>query len=99
SVQAKYHVGKSVTVCGTVVSTRKTVKAKAIYLNFDAMSPDEQFYATIWQNNGVNFSYDPEQYLLNKKICVTGKVTMFDEIPRISINNEKEVMMYEEAVR
>jgi hypothetical protein len=39
SVQAKYHIGKSVTVCGTVVSTRKTVKAKAIYLNFDAMSP------------------------------------------------------------
>jgi endonuclease G len=98
SVQAKYHIGKSVTVCGTVVSTRKTVKAKAIYLNFDAMSPDEEFYATIWQNNGVNFSYDPEVHFLNKKVCVTGKVTMFDEIPRISINNETEVQMYEEAI-
>ncbi len=98
SVQAKYHIGKSVTVCGTVVSTRKTVKAKAIYLNFDAMSPDEEFYATIWQNNGVNFSYDPEVYFLNRKVCVTGKVTMFDEIPRISINNETEVQMFEEAI-
>ena len=54
--------------------------------------------ATIWQNNGVNFSYDPEKWLLNKKICVTGKVTMFDEIPRISINNESEVMLYEDAI-
>lgn len=98
SVQAKYHVGKTVTVCGTVVSSRKTVKAKAIYLNFDTMSPEEDFYATIWQNNGVNFSYDPEVYLLNKQVCVTGKVTMFDEIPRISINNEKEVVLYEEAI-
>lgn len=99
SAQAKYHVGKTVTVCGTVVSTRTTVKAKAIYLNFDSKSPNEQFYATIWQNNGVNFSYDPEQWLLNKKVCVTGKVTLFDEIARISINNEKEVVLYEDAVK
>jgi len=99
SAQAKYHVGKSVTVCGTVVSTRTTAKAKAIYLNFDSKSPNEQFYATIWQNNGVNFSYDPEQWLLNKQVCVTGKVTLYDEIARISINNEKEVVLYEDALK
>ena len=99
SAQAKYHVGKTVTVCGTVVSTRTTVKAKAIYLNFDTKSPNEEFYATIWQNNEVNFSYDPEQWLLNKQVCVTGKVTMYDEIARISINNEKEVVLYEDAVK
>ncbi len=98
SAQAKYHVGSTVTVCGTVVSSRTTVKAKAIYLNFDTMSPNEDFYATIWQNNGVNFSYDPEKELLHKKICVTGKVTIFDEIPRISINNEKEIVLYEDAI-
>jgi len=98
SIQAKYHIGKTVTVCGTVVSSRTTVKAKAIYLNFDVPNPDQEFYATIWQDKGVNFSYDPETYLLNKKICVTGKVTMFDEVPRISINNESEVQLYDEAV-
>jgi hypothetical protein len=35
---------------------------------------------------------------VNKTICVTGKITIFDDIPRISINNEKEVRLYEEAV-
>ncbi|MBK9177318.1 MAG: DNA/RNA non-specific endonuclease [Flavobacteriales bacterium] len=99
TVQAKYHIGKTVTVCGTVVSTRKTAKAKAIYLNFDRMHPHQDFYATIWEYNGPNFSYDPEAWLLNKQVCVTGKVTVFDDIPRISINNEKEVMLYEEAVK
>ncbi|MGV3637128.1 MAG: DNA/RNA non-specific endonuclease, partial [Flavobacteriales bacterium] len=97
SVQAKYHIGKTATVCGTVVSTRKTAKAKAIYLNFDRMHPNQEFYATIWEYNGPNFSYDPEVWLLNKKVCVTGKLTIFDDIPRISINNEKEVVLYEEA--
>ena len=99
TVQAKYHIGRSVTVCGTVVSARKTAKAKAIYLNFDRLHPDQDFYATIWEYNGPNFSYDPETYLINKTVCVTGKVTMFDDIPRISINNEHEVVPYEEAIR
>lgn len=99
SVQAKYHIGKTATVCGTVVSTRKTAKAKAIYLNFDRMHPNQEFYATIWEYNGPNFSYDPEVWLLNKKVCVTGKLTIFDDIPRISINNEKEVVLYEDAMR
>lgn len=98
STQAKYHIGKTATVCGTVVSSRKTAKAKAIYLNFDRMHPNQEFYATIWEYNGPNFSYDPETWLLNKKVCVTGKLTIFDDIPRISINNEKEVILYEEAV-
>ncbi|MFN3876120.1 MAG: DNA/RNA non-specific endonuclease, partial [Flavobacteriales bacterium] len=99
TVQAKYHIGKTITVCGTVVSARKTAKAKAIYLNFDRMHPYQDFYATIWEYNGPNFSYDPETALLQKKVCVTGKVTEFDGTPRISINNEKEVALYEEAVR
>jgi endonuclease G, mitochondrial len=99
TVQARHHVGKTATICGTVVSTRKTAKAKAIYLNFDRMHPHQDFYATIWEYNGPNFSYDPEQWLLHKKVCVTGKITEFDGIPRISINNEKEVVLFEEAVR
>jgi len=98
TAQAKYHIGSTVTVCGTVVSSRKTVKAKAVYLNFDRMHPHQDFYATIWEYNGPNFSYDPETYLVNKRICVTGKVTVFDDIPRISINNESEVRLYEEAI-
>ncbi len=99
TVQAKYHIGQTATICGTVVSTRKTAKAKAIYLNFDRMHPHQDFYATIWEYNGPNFSYDPETYFTNKKVCVTGKVTIYDDIPRISINNESEVVTYEEAIR
>ena len=98
TVQAKYQIGKIATVCGTVVSTRRTKKANAIYLNFDRVHPYQDFYATIWEYNGPNFSYKPEEFLLNKKICVTGKVSLYDDIPRISINNEKEVVLYEEAI-
>lgn len=98
SVQAKYQIGKVATICGTVVSTRRTRKANAIYLNFDRSHPNQDFYATIWEYNGPNFSYKPEAFLLDKTICVTGKVSLYDDIPRISINNEKEVILFEEAI-
>jgi endonuclease G len=97
TVQAKYHIGSTTTICGTVVSTRKTTKAQAIYLNFDRMHPHQDFYATIWSYNGPNFSYDPETYLMNKRVCVTGKLTMYEDIPRISINNEQEIIFFDEV--
>ena len=99
TVQAKYHIGNQVTVCGTVVSTRRTAKGNAIYLNLDRMHPHQEFYATIWDYNGPNFHYDPETYLVNKKVCITGKVTVFDDIPRISVNNEKEITFWDDIVK
>ena len=94
TVQARYHVGNTVTICGTVVNTRRTQKANAIYLNLDRMHPHQDFYATVWDFNGPNFSYDPETALTGKAVCVTGKVTLYDDIPRISINNENEITLW-----
>ncbi len=98
TVQAKYQVGKQVTVCGTVVGTRRTQKANALYLNFDRLHPHQDFYATVWDYNGPNFHYDPETFLVDRQVCVTGKVTLFDDIPRISVNNEKEITFWEDVV-
>ena len=98
TVQAKYQSGKTATVCGTVVSTKKTKKSNAIYLNLDRKYPNQLFYATIWNYNSMNFAYDPEHDLIDKKICVTGKVTVYDEVPRISVNNENEIELWETIV-
>jgi len=97
TVQARYHVGSTATICGTVVSTRRTQKANAIYLNLDRMHPHQDFYATVWDYNGPNFSYDPETALTGKAVCVTGKVTLYDDIPRISINNESEIELWDDV--
>lgn len=99
TVQAKYHVGNTATICGTVVSTRRTAKANAIYLNLDRVHPNQAFYATVWDSNGPNFHYDPETFLLNKKVCISGKVTLYDDIPRISVNNENGILLWDEIVK
>jgi len=61
--------------------------------------PNQDFYATVWDYNGPNFHYDPETYLLHKKVCITGKVTLYDEVARISVNNENEIQLWDEVVR
>ncbi len=99
TMQAKYHIGSKATVCGTVVSTRRTKKSNALYLNFDRMYPNQDFYATVWDYNSPNFPYDPETYLEGRKICVTGMISVFDDIARISINNAKEITFWEDVVR
>jgi len=99
SLQAKYHIGNTATVCGTVVSTHRAGKSNALYLNFDRIYPNQDFYATVWDFNGPNFSYNPETYLIDRKVCVTGKVSLYDDIARISINNEKEITFWEDVVK
>ncbi|MBK8583746.1 MAG: DNA/RNA non-specific endonuclease [Flavobacteriales bacterium] len=99
TTQAKYHIGNKATICGTIVSTRRTKKANALYLNFDRMYPNQDFYATVWDSNSPNFSYDPETYLQGRKVCVTGMVSVFNDIARISINNEDEITFWEDVVK
>jgi DNA/RNA endonuclease G (NUC1) len=99
TMQARYHVGSTATICGTVVNTRRASKSNALYLNFDRMYPNQDFYATVWDYNGPNFAYDPETWLLGRKVCVTGKVTLFDDIARISINNGKEITFWEDVLK
>lgn len=98
SEQAKYQIDKKVTICGTIVSSKKSRK-EAIYLNFDRKYPNSPFYATIWKSNQNNFSYDPEKEFMNKRICVRGKVTEYNGMPRMSINNEEQIYFYDEITK
>lgn len=95
TVQAKYHNGKNITVCGTVVGTHLTKKG-ALYINMDRNYPEQLFYATIWDHNAMNFGYDPQKDLVNKKVCVSGKVTMYDGVARVSVNNENELQFWDD---
>lgn len=95
SIQAKYQIDKTATICGTIVSSKKS-RREAIYLNFDRKYPNSPFYATIWKNHQNNFSYDPEKEFLNKKICVKGKVTEYNGMPRMSINKEEQIILWED---
>ena len=85
---------KKITVCGTVSSTKKTRKGH-VFINLDKSFPNQIFSITIWSSNAINFSYQPNKYLVSKKVCVTGKLTDNNGIATMNIKNEKSIKVLE----
>jgi endonuclease G len=81
---------KKIEVCGTVVSTFKS-KNNNIFVNLDKKYPNTIFTLTIWARNAANFSYPPEQDLLNERICVKGEVNMRENVMQMNLINEKQI--------
>ncbi|MEA2043601.1 MAG: DNA/RNA non-specific endonuclease [Bacteroidota bacterium] len=94
TVQARSYYDKRATVCGTVSSVHKSAKGH-VFLNFDGEFPDQLFWCTIWKSEMHNFSYDPEEYLLNKKVCVRGVIKKKYGKPSMGLNNEKDIQTFE----
>ncbi|MBS1927216.1 MAG: DNA/RNA non-specific endonuclease [Chitinophagaceae bacterium] len=92
TLQAKFYQGKNetVTICGTVVSTKKSAKGN-VFLNLDRKFPNQVFTVTIFKDKISNFSYQPHVVLDGKRICVTGKVVNSNGTPGINVENEKEI--------
>lgn len=92
---AKYNVGEKTCVCGTVVSTKYSSKSDATFLNLDKKFPNQVFSITIWGDARKNFSYLPEEYLKDKKICVTGVISDNKGTPTVNVENEKKIEVLE----
>ncbi len=92
TVQAKLYMGKGeeITVCGTVVGTRRSRSGNA-WLNLDKQFPNQIFSVFIRKEDLPNFTYNPDEYLLNKKVCFTGKVENFNGTPTMNVEVEEAV--------
>ena len=97
TTQAKNYMGKNenIKVCGTVVSTKLSSKGN-IFINLDKKFPNQIFSISIFKDKVPNFSYQPDTFLAGKTICVTGKITNYNGVPSVSIENEKAIDILEE---
>lgn len=89
-----YEYPKEVNICGTVVSTHKSKKGH-VFINLDKTFPNQVFSVTVWKSNVVNFSYEPEVFLLNKKACFKGVVKDYQGTPSIYLDNDKKIEILE----
>ena len=96
TMQAEFHIGSEVTICGTVVSTKFSEKSGATFLNLDKAFPNQVFSVTIWKDARPNFSYKPEIELKDQKVCFTGKLSKNDGTPTMNLVNEEAVEIMEE---
>ncbi len=98
TVMARSYYDNKAKVCGTVVEVHET-KSGNYFLNFDQDFPEQLFWCTIWKRNIVNFSYSPKEYLINKKICVSGTVKKKYGKPSMSVYNEKQITLYKDDMK
>ena len=96
---AKYHIDGKINVCGTVVSTKYHEPSGATFLNLDRKFPNQVFSVTMWKDARTNFSYMPEHFLLNKKVCINGIVKMSRGTPTINVKHEKQIRMLDRVVK
>ncbi|HOU46632.1 MAG TPA: DNA/RNA non-specific endonuclease [Chitinophagales bacterium] len=91
--QAKDFIGKETCVCGKVVSTKfvDNGKSNPTYINLDKKYPDQVFTLMIFGQDRANFSYQPEDFLKGKTICVKGRVEEYKGSPQIIANKEKQL--------
>ena len=95
ATQAKYFIGDECTVCGKVVATKynQNGKSNPTYINLDKKFPEQVFTVVIFGKDRVNFTYQPEEFLNNKTICIKGKVGEFRGTPQMVISEQEAIQI------
>ncbi|CAN5217017.1 hypothetical protein BH09BAC6_BH09BAC6_35900 [soil metagenome] len=92
--EAGKHIGDSVTVCGKVADLRyfENSKNKPTLLNMGAKHPDELLTLVIWEDARALFTTKIED-LMDKEICVTGRIILYKEKPEIVIEKPEQIVI------
>jgi hypothetical protein len=83
------YVGKEVTVCAKVYSTRATTAITQISVG--GAYPNNPLTIIVFAKNYTNFTIPPEDMLKDKNICVKGKIELYRGKPQIIVEKPGDV--------
>jgi len=88
------HIGDSVRFCGKVADMRyfENSKNQPTFLNMGAKYPNQQITLVIWGDTRKLFTGQVEN-LLNKDICVTGRIILYKQKPEIIIEKTEQITL------
>jgi DNA/RNA endonuclease YhcR with UshA esterase domain len=88
------HIGDSVTVCGKVADMRyfENSNNKPTLLNVGAKHPNALLTVVIWENARALFTTKVED-LMEKEICITGRIILYKEKPEIVIEKPEQIVV------
>ena len=84
AADAKLHIGQQATVCGSVggVHYASRSKGEPTFINLDSPYPNQVFTILIWGSDRPKFG-NPEQSYSGKRLCVSGLITAYRDVPEI----------------
>jgi hypothetical protein len=93
--EAGKNIGKKLTVCDKVYGGRYLENASGTptVVAMGAAYPDNTFSFMILGDDRKKFSYKPEEYLVNKEVCITGEIRLYREKPQIVVTDTTQVVL------
>jgi len=93
AVEAGEFVGEQAVVCGDVVNAvfARDTRGQPTFLNLDRPFPNQPFDVVIWGRNRGRFDSPPETFYRNVRICVAGRVTTHQGVPRIEVRGPEQM--------
>lgn len=88
---AAQYVGKNVTICDSVYSTKGLEKLTLI--NLGGAYPKELITVVINKEDESKFPSEPSSMFMGNKICVTGIVTEFKGKKQIVVTDPKQIVV------
>ena len=101
AAEAKNHTDQVITVCDRIVDAKylDNSMTKPTLLNLGAAYPNHLLTIVINFDDRKNFSFNPEEFYLNKRVCVTGRVSDFKGKPQIVVITPAEIKIDEQQAR
>ena len=95
ATEAAKHVGEKTTVCDKVFGGRflENANEQPTLLNMGGAYPNNPFTFVIFGADRKKFSYKPEDFLVDKKVCVTGEIKEFRGKPQIVVSDTAQVVI------
>jgi hypothetical protein len=95
------HVGETGTVCGTVVDSTVSKygvggRGKPVSFQMDKPEPDTPFFFVAWADKSASID-DFRATYKDKKVCVTGKIGLFNSIPYILTTDNTQIKIESSA--
>lgn len=92
---AAKHIGEKATVCDKVFGGRffESGKDQPTLLNMGDAYPNNPFTFVIYGEARKQFSYKPEEFLVNKQVCVTGEIKDYRGKPQIIVTDSSQLMI------
>lgn len=95
AAEAAKHIGEKATVCDKVYGGRylDNANGKPTLINLGAAYPNNPFTFVIFGDDRKKFNYQPETFLVDKEVCVTGEIKEFRGKPQIAVADTTQVVI------
>ena len=97
SEDAAKHIGKTVTVCGKIFGGRFFEKNEKTLLNMGGAFPNHLITIVVDGEARKKFNFKPEEFYLNKEICVKGEVKDYKGKPELVVTEITQITLAEAA--